>query len=133
MIIKQPQRSNSSETSVLPLINIVFLLLIFFMVTGTLSQQWPFSIQSPTTQSADKRAKMSDKVLSINAGGDLAFGDHKLSRKQLAHKLDDWPSKKPIKVRADGNLKSQRFDELLTTLRHNGVRNVDLLTRHQQS
>lgn len=133
MIVKPPQRSASSETSVLPLINIVFLLLIFFMVVGTLTQRPPFAVDPPATQYADHRVELTEKVLSIDAGGDLALGGQRLSRDQLAGKLSDWPPDEPLKLRADGDLTSRQLGELLALLRENGVRSVELLTRHQSS
>lgn len=131
MILKPPQRSGSSEASVLPLINIVFLLLIFFMLAGALTQRLPFTVDSPTTRHAKNHVELTDRVLSVGASGDLAFGGQRVTREELASKLSDWPPDRPLKVRADGDLTSRQLGALLALLRENGVRGVDLLTLHQ--
>src|SRR3546814_21197217 len=41
------------EGSILPLINVVFLLLIFFMLVGRLTQAAPFTVTPPVSQQAE--------------------------------------------------------------------------------
>jgi len=45
------RRPDPTEERVLPLINVVFLLLIFFMLAGSLSVTEPFDIEPPASQS----------------------------------------------------------------------------------
>ena len=47
MIVPPPKRPRSTEDNILPLINVVFLLLIFFMLAGVLTQSPPFSLTPP--------------------------------------------------------------------------------------
>ena len=48
--INPPRAQRPSEENVLPLINIVFLLLIFFMIAGALSVTAPFELDPPAAR-----------------------------------------------------------------------------------
>jgi biopolymer transport protein ExbD len=48
----QPPRPKSDDERILPLINVVFLLLIFFMLAGKLASSDPFEIAPPRSDSA---------------------------------------------------------------------------------
>ena len=42
-------RALDSDAGILPLINVVFLLLIFFMIAGQLAEQAPFEVEPPAS------------------------------------------------------------------------------------
>ena len=53
-LTRKPPRS--SDDGLIPMINIVFLLLIFFMIAGQIAQQEP-NLQLPISQSHSKRRR----------------------------------------------------------------------------
>ena len=57
------------EITLTPMIDVVFLLLIFFMVTTTFSQQSELKISLPEAKGADVEAAEKMIVLTINAEG----------------------------------------------------------------
>ena len=57
------------EITLTPMIDVVFLLLIFFMVTTTFSQQSELKISLPEAKGADAEAAEKMIVLTINAEG----------------------------------------------------------------
>ena len=80
-----PVRQDTEE-NVLPLINIVFLLLIFFMLAGTIKAPDLFPIELPiSAQTAD--IDQSPPQLLINAQGEIAFQQNILDAKNLAELL----------------------------------------------
>ena len=52
MQFRRPTRKPDSEERVLPLINVVFLLLIFFMLAGRLSEAELFEVTPPESAGA---------------------------------------------------------------------------------
>ena len=58
----QARRPNRSEENILPLTNIVFLLLIFFMLAGRLSAADPFRIDLPVSAS---QAEASERTIVV--------------------------------------------------------------------
>ncbi|ERJ19143.1 biopolymer transport protein ExbD/TolR [Salinisphaera shabanensis T35B1] len=131
MIVAPPKRPRSTEENVLPLINIVFLLLIFFMLAGVLAQNPPFELTPPATADTEQSTQLENKVLAMAADGRLAFGGEPIEREALPEALADWPDDKPLQIRADGGLKADALGELFATLRGAGIAEVNLLTQHK--
>lgn len=126
-----PPRSANAEENVLPLINVVFLLLIFFMVSGTLIQEPPFALAPPTTEHAEPLDSRQE-YLAIGADGRLAWMGEAIEPEALADRLAarEQPDA-PLQVRADRRLEARALTELLAELRAGGVAQIQLLTEDQ--
>ncbi len=72
-IAPPPARRARTRESVLPMINVVFLLLIFFLMTAQIEPAAPFPVDPPEAMKEAERT--AERVLWVSAGGDLAFGD----------------------------------------------------------
>ena len=83
MLLPLPKRHRSVEENILPLINIVFLLLIFFMVAGALHTRAPFEVDPPGTENATDSNPRSD-LLAVSADGRLALGGEAIDDATLA-------------------------------------------------
>lgn len=131
MIVPPPQSSRSQEDSILPLINVVFLLLIFFVIAGAITRDAPFDLTLPTTTRTEARTTPADKILSIAADGQMAFAGEPVEASELSETLSAWPQDKPLQIRADSGLKASKLTRLLGRLREAGITSVLLLTNHQ--
>lgn len=131
MILPPPKRSRSMDDNILPLINVVFLLLIFFVLAGAITQSAPFDITLPASQQTKARTIPGDRVLSVGANGQLGFDGDRIQPEELTTVLADWPAGHPLQVRADSQLKARRLSALLQQLRRAGIAEVRLLTQHQ--
>jgi biopolymer transport protein ExbD len=126
-----PRRASNAEDNVLPLINVVFLLLIFFMVSGSLIQEPPFKLTPPTTRHAEARDAQSE-YLAIGADGSLAWMGETIDADKLAERLGQRSeSEAPLQVRADRRLDAKVLTQLLAELRAGGVAQIQLLTENQ--
>ncbi len=126
-----PKRSTNSEDNILPLINVVFLLLIFFMVSGTLIQEPPFALTPPTTKHAAS-LDAQPEYLAIGADGRLAWVGEPIEPDALADRLSQRTQPDaPLQVRADRRLEARALTELLAELRAGGVAQIQLLTEAQ--
>lgn len=72
MIVPVPRSARASEENVLPLINIVFLLLIFFMMAGALSVTSPLPLDPPRVAAAADTDPPREGVV-IAADGRIGF------------------------------------------------------------
>lgn len=133
MIVSPPKRSRSAEDSLLPLINIVFLLLIFFMLAGVLTQKPPFKVEAPGTTEIQDATELQNQVLDIDVNGRLAFAGQTIKRNELAEALAGWPDDKSLQVRAAADIKARKLADLFAALRRIGISQVNVLTRHEQS
>lgn len=131
MIVPSPKTRRLQDDNILPLINVVFLLLIFFVIAGAITRSAPFDLTLPTTARTQDRATPADKVLSVAAGGRLAFAGEPVEAAELKEMLADWPQHQPLQIRADRGLNASTLTRLLERLREAGIASVLLLTEHQ--
>ena len=114
----------------LPLINVVFLLLIFFMVVGRLAQQPPVEVETP--ESAHARAPMDDPPrLSLNAGVELFLDGDPLSAERLAAEGRDLLSAAEPRLHADAATSTEQLRPVLRALRSAGFESVQIITLRQ--
>lgn len=96
MRIDMPPRRPRGE-SIIPMINVVFLLLIFFLLTAQIARPTPFALTPPDSRS-DQPAPVQD-VLFLSAEGELAWNE--------ARGGAVWPliraaaGDAPVQIRAD--------------------------------
>ena len=126
----RPRRPPSD--SIVPLINIVFLLLIFYMLTGSLARPELFRIDPPTSKSKTQGAPEPSTIL-LAADGRLAFGNKAMSlenvRKAVAARFKANPKIK-VEIKADAKVPARHLLLLLDELRNTGVQAVGLTTSY---
>lgn len=117
------------DEGVVPLINIVFLLLVFFMVTGRLMASDPFPIEPP--ESASEGPAAEGRLVALGPGGELALDGVVMGETQLLSALrDDLAEAAPpeIRIKADGEAQAMVLVALLGRLREIGAESVMLMT-----
>jgi biopolymer transport protein ExbD len=68
--------------NITPLIDVVFILLVFFMLAGTIEPEDPFTV-SPAASASDIRGDVQDFVVLVDADGRVALDDRRLARAAL--------------------------------------------------
>ena len=130
MIVPLPRRQPASEDNVLPLINIVFLLLIFFMIAGALSAAAPFELDPPAARSAPAAAPPAGG-LALAADGRVAFAGEVIAPSELAARIRSWREAgsggDPLTLRADAGARSVDLLAVIGVLREAGVERVRVL------
>lgn len=131
MIVRPPPRRRVEDDNILPLINVVFLLLIFFVIAGAITRDAPFDLVLPSTSRIEDKALPEENILSVAADGQLAFAGQLIDADELAAALADWPQDKALQIRADSGLMANNLTTLLETLREAGLTSVRLLTKNK--
>ncbi len=114
----------------LPLINVVFLLLIFFMLTGALHAIDYFELRPPTSTS-EASAHTDFPVVLVNSAGELAIDNEAVDEVDLQLKILDTLAERPdvvVRLKADGEVDAVRVVEVMELLEAVGVQLVILLT-----
>ena len=124
--IARRKRSLSLDDALLPLVNVVFLLMIFFLSSSHFGAPKP-GRATPASQRADARATAAPRVLELREGAVLALADEVFADSQLAARALAWQGQ-PLDLRAAGEVPAERVLRLLATLREAGVSDVRLLT-----
>ena len=114
---KRPVREN-----VVPLINVVFLLLIFFMLTATLRPPESIEVELPALAATARTEPEEWPVVLLGADGRLA-----LDGEPLETLAGSSPAER-IELRADARVPARILLPLLEQLEHAGVREVEVVT-----
>jgi len=126
----EPRRPKNDEERILPLINVVFLLLIFFMLAGRLAASDLFEITPPRSAS-EGNPNQQDMLVLIDAEGRLALDGEVVSESDLkqtvADRLDN-NGRPSVRVKADGRADANGVVAIMETLREAGVTQLELLT-----
>lgn len=123
---KYRKSRDSAKLDLTPLIDVVFLLIIFFMVTTTFNNFGSVQIDLPssTIQQTDKNKSIE---IIIDKDGNYHISENgKITQVQFSD-LDSYlKSAKEATVSADKNLKYQTIMDVITKIKENGVDNLGL-------
>jgi len=122
MRFARPARRRLPE-SVVPMINVVFLLLVFFLLTAQIAPAPPFEVSLP--EAATTTPPEAERVLHLGADGTPALGE--------ARGADVWAAlatgEGRLTVRADADLPAADMARILSRLSAAGVADVTLTVR----
>ncbi|WP_085584237.1 ExbD/TolR family protein [Thalassospira mesophila] len=119
-----------AQEPMLPLINIVFLLLIFFMIAGSLQKLGPFDVNPPASVDASEKDDET-VVLWVDKTGKLGVDDKSGPLANITGLLPANFQDHPIEIRADRETDGQMVVALLKRLQELGVDKVQLMTASQ--
>lgn len=120
---KARRRVGGVDDGVLPLINVVFLLLIFFMVAGRLAVGDPFRIE-PLRAAGEGAPPGGEPLLLVAADGRLALDGEAVERAVLPARL---AGAERLRVKTDAAADSLAVARLLAELRAAGVAEARLM------
>ena len=130
MKLPLPPRPRRSDIDMVPMINFAFLLLIFFMLAGTLAPAQKLPVHPPDSVTA-AAADPSGDVLVFAADGRTAFAEGIVPRAELPARIRRWLQQHPhqtLRVKADAAADAAEVIGVLQLLRAAGVEHISLLT-----
>jgi biopolymer transport protein ExbD len=129
--MRLPSFEHEEETdAVLPLINVVFLLLIFFIMTGALTAVDFFNVDPPSSTSVIE-GELDDTVILVSGDGRIAVDNEEVDETDLQLSVSDKLAANPgvaFRIKADGRVDAARVVEIMELIEAVGVRRVMLLT-----
>lgn len=130
MKLTPPPEENRSELSVVPLVNVVFLLLVFFMLVGRLASPEPLDIQPPRSSSGKEDTGQAVKIL-LTRDGRVAVDRDVIPEPKLESKVAKILEERPtasFQVKADARTDAAWVIRVMERLRDAGVQHLTLLT-----
>lgn len=133
MRLKLAKRRKASEENLVPLINIVFLILIFFLVASTIRPFTDRDITLAESREASGAGAMTRAILIHEDGVHLIDGIA-VPQGVLAQKLREWAADPDgtVTIVADRAAAAERIVDVVATASSAGLRNVRLLTRRSR-
>ncbi len=129
--MRKDKRRTGFELDLTPLIDCVFLLLIFFLVTSTFNkEELALLLKLPKAEDGKSSTETEKQTLVIELATDkLAINKSEVSLEEFAEKIANLPDKNiPVILRADSQVVYQRLIDVLGILQKNQVPNLNLIT-----
>jgi biopolymer transport protein ExbD len=129
----QFRRKTKAEISInlAPLIDVIFLLVIFFAVSTTFLETAGLQLELPESSSTAKR-EIEDITVFLSADGELSLGDETVDEEKLKEKLRaamDETDRKVVVLRADTHTEHGAVVEIMDLIRDSGAETMTLAAR----
>ncbi|MEM1412014.1 MAG: biopolymer transporter ExbD [Pseudomonadota bacterium] len=125
-----PPKATASDEQLLPLVDIILMLLIFFMLAGTLVASDPLQVNPPDSAS-ETHVNERELVVVLGQNGELAFDGEVLDRQTFELVLKERVASAPeaqFWLKADAQADSNDVIVVMELLREAGVERLELLT-----
>jgi biopolymer transport protein ExbD len=128
-------RAASPNVNLAPLMDLVFILLIFFVVTATFTRNTGIRVNRPQATWTDSLDPLSLRV-AITAGGAVYVEGRRVDLAALRDRVGTLVKKDPdtsVILIADRELAAGRLVEVMDAARIAGAKNVAVATRRKES
>ena len=124
--ISVARRRRAPAEALVPMINVVFLLLIFFLMSATIAPPDPFDVTLPGAAAQDRADASGPVVLHVSADAEMGYGDLRgdAAFTALISAGENGPN--TVVLRADEGLDGAVFAGILALLAAAGVGDIDL-------
>lgn len=124
---------SSQGVNITPLIDIVFLLLVFFMLTSHFINEKQFEIRLPDAESGQVKSIEQPEIISINADGQLFQAELKIAADQLDVLLLKIAGKRQsLMLRVDRQAPFEPVMALMDRARQQGISTIGFAVQQPQ-
>lgn len=120
-----PPRRRPRGESIVPMINVVFLLLVFFLMTSQLAPPEPIEVTPPKAEGEEGTAVQ--VILFMGADGTIAFRDTTGEAALAAFAAEAGDAAEPALFRADAGAEAKAVARVLRDLAGRGLEDVALV------
>jgi biopolymer transport protein ExbD len=130
---RRHRHPGSPDDRLVPLINVIFLLLLFFMLAGNLARLYDDQLRAPDSASETLPPAALPELL-LAADGSLRFEGVAVAHAELAARLGAaGAARSGVRLLADARTEFARLEPVLAALREAGVERVALVTLRRGS
>lgn len=125
-------RRESLSMDLTPLIDMVFLLLVFFLVTSTFKKdELALLLKLPKTEQGAGSEKKLDHLTIELSSDNIAVNGKKSSIEELSATFQKTEKGTLVNLRVDGEVKYTRLVKVLDLLQTNKLENISLITEKE--
>jgi biopolymer transport protein ExbD len=134
----QTRQLEPAAMQLAPMIDIVFLLLIFFIVTWQFSRsETEMKISVPSSQEgADPKRVLGEIIVNVRVTGEVVVEGQVMSQAQLKQKLSAIAKQhqnQPVRLRGDAKAEYQTIVEVIDTCQKAGIWNISFATQRKKA
>ena len=119
---------DESEVNITPLIDIVFIMLIFFIVTATFVKEAGIDVNKPDAPTAEVKKK-ANILIAIDANNNIWLDRRKIDVRSVIPNIKRLRAENPegsVVIQADEETKNKMLVEVMDAARQAGVTNIAL-------
>ena len=128
MKLRNRNKHVTNENGMLPLVNIIFLLLIFFMIAGVIQKQKELYEVDLGKATIDKYVEKKINTIYIDDDGSLIFNDKPIAFDDLSNEIINMKNKNELMIAADKELSAFRLNQVLLILAKQDIKKLFIMT-----
>jgi biopolymer transport protein ExbD len=124
-------RRQSAEINVTSLVDIIFNLLLFFMLTTSFSESGGIEVDLPRASTAAMSTSERDLIIALTENGDIVVKNERVSMDALGQKLEALKArakKERVIIQADKTVPHGRVVEVMDLIKSKGLGRIAIAT-----
>lgn len=119
-------KKEKKEINLIPMINVIFLLLIFFMLTGVIEKKNVNIIERPYSNFAEKKSEdeLNENIISVEKNGQIFLNNKTISVSELENNDIFIRNIDKITLDIDKNLELGKLKEVINILKRKNLKKI---------
>ncbi len=129
----QVQQEEESEINITPMLDVVFIMLIFFIVTATFVKEAGIDVNRPDAATAVKKEK-ANILIAIGPNNDIWIDRRQVDVRSVRPNIERLHAENPqgsVVIQADKESKTETLIQVMDASRQAGVYNVSIAAQDQ--
>jgi biopolymer transport protein ExbD len=129
----QVQQEEESEINITPMLDVVFIMLIFFIVTATFVKEAGIDVNRPDAATAVKKEK-ANILIAIGPNNDIWIDRRQIDIRSVRPNIERLHAENPqgsVVIQADKESKTDTLIQVMDASRQAGVFNVSIAAQDQ--
>ena len=130
---QQAQQEEESEINITPMLYVVFIMLIFFIVTATFIKEAGIDVNRPDAHTAVKQEK-ANILIAIGPNNDIWIDRRQVDIRSVRPNIERLHAENPqgsVVIQADKESKTETLIEVMDASRQAGVYNVSIAANEE--
>jgi len=127
------QQPEESQIDLTPMLDVVFIMLIFFIVTASFINEKTIDVQRPPiTDQPPPDQENRNIVFEVGANGDIVLADRRIDLRSVRANVERLRAENPeakVIISADGKTKSSVYIKIADQARKAGIYDISLSTK----
>jgi biopolymer transport protein ExbD len=122
------EEEEESEVNLTPMLDVVFIMLIFFIVTASFVKEAGIDVNRPNAATAERKEK-GNILIAISAEGRIWIDRRQVDARALRANIERMHAENPhgaVIIQADGASKNEQLVQVMDAARLAGVKNVSI-------
>ena len=128
---RHSHKSDEVEINIPPMLDVVFIMLIFFIVTTSFIKETGIDVNRPSADTAEKKER-GNILIAINANGDIWMNKRKIDIRSVRANVERAHAENPegsVVIVADRESKTDTLIQVMDQARLAGVQNVSIAAK----